>query len=48
MHIVFLDRDTLPARPHTFSRPHTLQEVPATAPEQTDAALAGAQIAIAS
>ena len=46
MHIVFLDRDTLPARPLSFHFPHTLHEFPATAPEQTNAHLAGAQIAI--
>ena len=46
MHIVFLDRDTLPARPLSFNFPHTLHEFPATAPEQTNAHLAGAQIAI--
>ncbi|MDU4300201.1 MAG: hypothetical protein E7I45_04420, partial [Eikenella corrodens] len=45
MHIVFLDRDTLPARPLSFNFPHTLHEFPATAPEQTNAHLAGAQIA---
>lgn len=46
MHIVFLDRDTLPARPLSFNFPHTLHEFPSTTPEQTNAHLASAQIAI--
>ncbi|MBH5328615.1 D-2-hydroxyacid dehydrogenase [Eikenella sp. S3360] len=46
MNIVFLDRDTLPARPLTFNFPHTLREYPATAPEELNQRLAGAQIAI--
>ena len=46
MNIVFLDRDTLPARQLVFNFPHTLCEFPATAPEQLNERLAGAQIAI--
>ncbi len=46
MNIVFLDRDTLPARQLVFNFPHTLREFPATTPEQLNERLAGAQIAI--
>ncbi|OAM31191.1 hydroxyacid dehydrogenase [Eikenella longinqua] len=46
MNIVFLDRDTLPARPLVFNFPHTLREYPATTPEELNQRLAGAQIAI--
>ena len=46
MNIVFLDSGTLPARPLRFDFPHTLQNHPHTAPDQTAARLAGADIVI--